>query len=520
MTGNASGRPHSRLRSRSPLIVRCLAAGCDRVVIDASSLGQLLILLNPEPARTYDFYSLMTAGHRPPRQARWAMKLQDQKLFRQQCYIDGEWVDAYDRATVAVKDPASGETLGTVPKMGADETRRAIEAADKALPAWRGKTAKERAQILRRWYDLMMANQDDLATLMTAEQGKPLAESKGEIAYAAAFIEWFGEEGKRIYGDTIPAHAADKRIVVIKEPIGVCAALALCELAERAGVPKGVFSCVTGGAKEIGGEMTSNPIVRKVTFTGSTEIGKLLMEQCAGTVKKVSLELGGNAPFIVFDDADIEMAVKGAIASKYRNAGQTCVCANRILVQDGVYDAFTKRLAETAGAMKVANGFEPGAVIGPLIDMKAVDKVEAHIADALKKGAKVVIGGKRSVLGGSFFEPTVLTDVTTDMMITREETFGPVAPLYRFKSEDEAIRMANDTEFGLAAYFYSRDIGRIWRVAEALEYGIVGINEGIISTEIAPFGGMKESGIGREGSKYGIEDYLEVKYLCMGGIDR
>src|SRR5947207_2336025 len=415
----------------------------------------------------------MTAGHRPPRQARWAMKLQDQKLFRQQCYIDGEWVDAYDRATVAVKDPASGETLGTVPKMGADETRRAIEAADKALPAWRGKTAKERAQILRRWYDLMMTNQDDLATLMTAEQGKPLAESKGEIAYAAAFIEWFGEEGKRIYGDTIPSHGTDKRIVVIK-----------------------------------------------VSFTGSTEIGKLLMEQCAGTVKKVSLELGGNAPFIVFDDADIEMAVKGAIASKYRNAGQTCVCANRILVQDGVYEAFTKRLAKTAGAMKVANGFEPGAVIGPLIDMKAVDKVEAHIADALKKGAKVVIGGKRSVLGGSFFEPTVLTDVTTDMMITREETFGPVAPLYRFKSEDEAIRMANDTEFGLAAYFYSRDIGRIWRVAEALEYGIVGINEGIISTEIAPFGGMKESGIGREGSKYGIEDYLEVKYLCMGGIDR
>src|SRR5437660_3259945 len=369
MTGNASGRPHSRLRSRSPLIVRCLAAGCDRVVIDASSLSQLLILLNPEPARTYDFYSLMTAGHRPPRQARWAMKLQDQKLFRQQCYIDGEWVDAYDRATVAVKDPASGETLGTVPKMGADETRRAIEAADKALPAWRGKTAKERAQILRRWYDLMMANQDDLATLMTAEQGKPLAESKGEIAYAAAFIEWFGEEGKRIYGDTIPSHGTDKRIVVIKEPIGVCAAitpwnfpaamitrkcgpalaagctmvlkpatatpysaLALCELAERAGVPKGVFSCVTGGATEIGGEMTSNPIVRKLTFTGSTEIGKLLMEQCAGTVKKVSLELGGNAPFIVFDDADIEMAVKGAIASKYRNAGQTCVCANRRLV--------------------------------------------------------------------------------------------------------------------------------------------------------------------------------------------
>src|SRR3981081_3205089 len=485
------------------------------------------------------------------------MKLQDQKLFRQQCYIDGEWVDAYDRATIPVRDRPWGGPLGLGRKRGAEKPRRAIEAANKGLPAWRGKTAKERAHILRRWYDLMMANQEDLAALMTAEQGKPLAESKGEIAYAAAFIEWFGEEGKRIYGDTIPSHGTDKRIVVTKEPIGVCAAitpwnspaamitrkcgpalaagctmvlkpatatpysaLALCELAERAGVPKGVFSCVTGGATEIGGEMTSNPVVRKLTFTGSTEIGKLLMEQCAGTVKKVSLELGGNAPFIVFDDADIEMAVKGAIASKYRNAGQTCVCANRILVQDGVYEAFTKRLAETAGAMKVANGFEPGAVIGPLIDMKAIEKVEAHIADALKKGAKIVVGGKRSALGGSFFEPTVLTDVTTDMMITREETFGPVAPLYRFKTEDEAVKMANATEFGLAAYFYSRDIGRVWRIAEALEYGSVVINEGIISTEIAPFGGMKESGIGREGSKYGIEEFLEVKYLCMGGIDR
>src|SRR5437870_3219856 len=427
------------------------------------------------------------------------MKLQDEKVFRQKCYIDGEWVDAFDRATIPVKDPASGETLGTVPKMGAEETRQAIEAADKALPDWRARTAKERAQILRKWFDLMMANQDDLATLMTAEQGKPLAESKGEIAYAAAFIEWFGEEGKRIYGDTIPAHGTDKRIVVIKEPIGVCAAitpwnfpaamitrkcgpalaagctmvlkpatatpysaLALCELAERAGVPKGVFSCVTGGSKEIGGEMTLNPIVRKLTFTGSTEIGKLLMEQCAGTVKKVSLEPGGNAPFNVFDDANIETAVKSAIASKYRNAGQTCVCANRLLVQDGVYDAFTKRLAETAGAMKVADGFEPGAVIAPLIDMKAVEKVEAHIADALKKGAKVVTGGKRAAQGGSFFEPTVLTDVTTDMVITKEETFGPVAPLYRFKRG----------RGGLASYFYSRDIGRIWRVPEALEYGI------------------------------------------------
>jgi succinate-semialdehyde dehydrogenase/glutarate-semialdehyde dehydrogenase len=485
------------------------------------------------------------------------MQLKDQRLFRQQCYIGGEWVGADSGKVIPVTNPASGETLGTVPKMGAEETRRAIEAADRALPAWRARTAKERAQILRRWYDLMMANQEDLAALMTAEQGKPLAESRGEIAYAAAFIEWFGEEGKRVYGDTIPAHGTDKRIVVLKEPVGVCAAitpwnfpaamitrkcgpalaagctmvlkpatatpfsaLALCELAERAGVPKGVFSCVTGPAKEVGGELTSNPTVRKLTFTGSTEIGKLLMEQCAGTVKKISLELGGNAPFIVFDDADIEMAVKGAIASKYRNAGQTCVCANRILVQDGVYDAFTKRLAEVAGAMKVADGFEPGAVIGPLIDMKAVEKVEAHIADALRKGAKVAVGGHRHALGGSFFEPTVLTDVTTDMIITREETFGPVAPLYRFHSEAEAIRMANDTEFGLAAYFYARDIGRIFRVAEALEYGIVGINEGIISTEIAPFGGMKESGIGREGSKYGIEEFLEVKYLCLGGIDR
>jgi succinate-semialdehyde dehydrogenase / glutarate-semialdehyde dehydrogenase len=485
------------------------------------------------------------------------MELKDPKLFRQQCYVNGEWVDALNRGTFPVANPATGETLGTVPRMGAEETRQAIEAADRALPAWRAKTAKERAQILRRMYDLMMANQEDLATLMTAEQGKPMTESRGEIAYAAAFIEWFGEEGKRVYGDTIPAHASDKRIVVTKEPIGVCcaitpwnfpsamltrkagpalaagctmvlkpasatpfSALALCELAERAGMPKGVLSCVTGPATEIGAEMTSNPIVRKLTFTGSTETGKLLMQQCAGTVKKVSLELGGNAPFIVFDDADIEAAVKGAIASKYRNAGQTCVCANRLLVQDGVYDAFTKRLAETAGAMKVADGFEPGAVIGPLIDMKAVEKVEAHIADAVKKGAKVVTGGKRAAQGGSFFEPTVLTDVTTDMVITKEETFGPVAPLYRFKSEEDAVKMANDTEFGLASYFYSRDIGRIWRVAEALEYGIVGINEGIISTEIAPFGGMKESGIGREGSKYGIEEFLEVKYLCMGGIDR
>jgi succinate-semialdehyde dehydrogenase / glutarate-semialdehyde dehydrogenase len=486
-----------------------------------------------------------------------AMKLTDAKLFRQQCYIDGAWVDADGGGMIAVENPANGERLGTVPRMGAAETSRAIAAADAALPAWRAKTAKERAGILRKWYELMMANQEDLAQLMTAEQGKPLTESRGEIAYAGSFIEWFAEEGKRVYGDTIPSHGADKRIVVLKQPIGVCgaitpwnfpsamitrkagpalasgctmvlkpasqtpySALALCELAERAGVPKGVFSCVTGAAKEIGGEITSNPTVRKVTFTGSTEIGKLLMAQCAATVKKTSMELGGNAPFIVFDDADLDAAIKGAIASKYRNAGQTCVCANRLLIQDGVYDAFARKLADAVSAMKVGNGTDAGTTIGPLIDMKAIDKVEHHIADAVKKGARIVVGGKRHALGGSFFQPTVLADVTTDMVVTREETFGPVAPLFRFKTEADAIRMANDTEFGLAAYFYCRDIGRVWRVAEALEYGIVGINEGIISTEIAPFGGVKESGIGREGSQYGIEEFLEVKYLCMGGVDK
>jgi succinate-semialdehyde dehydrogenase / glutarate-semialdehyde dehydrogenase len=483
------------------------------------------------------------------------MKLRDSRLFRQQCYIDGAWVDADNRETLPVNNPADNKILGAVPKMGADETRRAIEAADRALPDWRARTGKERAQVLRKLADLMMENQEDLAQLMTAEQGKPLTESRGEVAYAAAFIEWFGEEGKRVYGDTIPGHARDKRIVVLKQPIGVCAAitpwnfpaamitrktgpalasgctmvlkpasqtpfsaLALCELAERAGVPKGVFSCVTGSAKAIGGEMTSNPIVRKLTFTGSTETGKILMEQCAGTVKKLSLELGGNAPFVVFDDADLDAAVKGAIASKYRNAGQTCVCANRILVQDGVYEAFARKLADAVASMKVGAGAETGTVIGPLIDMKAIEKVEEHVSDALKKGARVVVGGHRHALGGSFYEPTVLANVTTDMLVTREETFGPVAPLFRFKTEVEAIQMANDTEFGLAAYFYSRDINRVWRVAEALEYGIVGINEGIISTEVAPFGGVKESGLGREGSKYGIEEFLEIKYLCMGGV--
>jgi succinate-semialdehyde dehydrogenase / glutarate-semialdehyde dehydrogenase len=485
------------------------------------------------------------------------MRLTDPKLFRQQSYIDGAWCDAESGRTIPVTDPATGETLGTVPDMGAAEAHSAIDAAYRALPAWRAKPAKERAKILRAWFDLMMANQEDLAQLMTAEQGKPLAESRGEIAYAASFIEWFAEEGKRIYGDTIPAGGADKRIIVLKEPIGVCAAItpwnfpaamitrkagpalaagctmvikpatatpysafAMAELAERAGVPKGVLNVITGSAKEIGGALTASPLVRKLTFTGSTEIGKVLLRQAADTVKKCSMELGGNAPFIVFDDADLDAAVKGAIASKYRNAGQTCVCANRILVQDGVYDAFARKFADAVASLKVGKGTEEGVFIGPLIDQAAVRKVEAHIADALGKGAKLVLGGKRHALGGNFFEPTVLTEVTTEMAAAREETFGPMAPLFRFKDEAEAVRLANDTEFGLAAYFYSRDIGRIFRVAEALEYGIVGINEGIISTEVAPFGGVKESGLGREGSKYGIEDYLEIKYLCLGGVDR
>jgi succinate-semialdehyde dehydrogenase/glutarate-semialdehyde dehydrogenase len=483
------------------------------------------------------------------------MKLNDAALFRQQAYVDGTWVGANGGATIDVTNPATGETLGTIPKMGADETRKAIEAAEVAFGPWRRKTAKERAVILRRLADLMMANQDDLAVIMTSEQGKPLTEAKGEVAYAASFLEWFGEEAKRLYGDTIPGHQPDKRIVVIKEPIGVVAAitpwnfpaamitrkmgpalaagctivlkpatqtpfsaLALAELAERAGVPKGVFSVVTGSASAIGGEMTSNPIVRKLTFTGSTEIGKLLMRQCADTVKKVSLELGGNAPFIVFDDADLDAAVEGAIASKYRNTGQTCVCANRLIVQDGVYDAFVAKLQAAVAKLKVGNGLEAGVGQGPLIDMAAVLKVEEHIADAVSKGARVVAGGRRHSLGHTFFEPTILADVTPAMAVAREETFGPVAPLFRFKTDEEAVRMANDTEFGLAAYFYARDIGRVWRVAEALETGIVGINTGIISTEVAPFGGVKESGIGREGSKYGLDDFVEIKYLCMGGI--
>ncbi len=483
------------------------------------------------------------------------MQLSDPSLFRQQVYIDGTWCDADDGGIVEVTNPADGASLGTVPNCGGAETARAIAAADKAWPAWRAKTAKERAAILRRWHDLMHQNVEDLAVLMTAEQGKPLAEARGEVGYAASFLEWFAEEGKRLYGETMPTYMNDRRVLVIKQPVGVCAAitpwnfpaamitrkvgpalasgcpmvvkpasatpysaLAIAELAERAGVPAGIFSVVTGSARAIGAEMTGNPTVRKLTFTGSTAIGKTLMEQCAGTVKKVSMELGGNAPFIVFDDADLDSAVAGALASKYRNTGQTCVCANRLLVQDGVYEAFVGKLADAAQSLKVSNGMEEGAQQGPLIDMAAVEKVEEHIADAVAKGAKVAAGGSRHSLGGTFFEPTVLTDVTTDMKVTREETFGPLAPVFRFKTEEEAIRMANDTEFGLAGYFYSRDIGRCWRVAEALEYGLVGVNEGVISTEIAPFGGMKESGVGREGSKYGLDEFVEVKYVCMGGI--
>lgn len=486
------------------------------------------------------------------------MNLSDSTLLRQQCYINGEWVAADSGNTLDVTNPATGEVLGSVPRMGASETRRAIESAQAAFPAWRALTAKERSAKLRKLFELMLANQEDLAVIMTQEQGKSLTESRGEIGYAASFIEWFAEEGRRVYGDTIPQHQADKRIVVTKEPIGVCAAitpwnfpaamitrkagpalaagctmvikpasqtpfsaLALCELAERAGIPKGVVNTVTGSAGEIGGELTANPIVRKLSFTGSTEIGKVLMKQCADTVKKVSMELGGNAPFIVFEDADLDAAVEGAMASKYRNSGQTCVCANRMLVQDSVYDTFAEKLGQAVQAqLKVGNGLEAGVSQGPLIDMAAVEKVESHIADAVSKGARIAVGGKRHSLGGSFFEPTVLTQVTSNMVVANEETFGPVAPLFRFATDEEAIAMANATEFGLAAYFYARDIGRIWRVAEALEYGIVGINSGIISTEIAPFGGVKESGVGREGSKYGIEDYMEIKYLCMGGIDR
>jgi succinate-semialdehyde dehydrogenase / glutarate-semialdehyde dehydrogenase len=490
-----------------------------------------------------------------PRDGHFALQLKDQELFRQQSYIDGKWVDADSKATIDVTNPADGSVIGSIPKMGGAEARRAVEAANAALPAWRSKLAKERANILRKWFDLLMQHQDDLALIMTMEQGKPLAEAKGEIAYAASFIEWFAEEAKRIYGDVIPPHQGDKRIVVIKQPIGVCAAItpwnfpaamitrkaapalaagctmvlkpatqtpysafALVELAERAGVPKGVLSVITGGAKEIGGELTSNPLVRKLTFTGSTEVGRVLMKQSADTIKKLSLELGGNAPFLVFDDADLDAAVDGAMMSKYRNNGQTCVCANRILVQDGVYDAFARKLADKVKTLKVGPGTEAGVTIGPLIDQNAVAKVEEHIQDAVSKGAKIMVGGNKHKLGGLFFEPTVLTGVDTSMKVTKEETFGPVAPLFRFKTEEEGLAMANDTEFGLASYFYARDIGRIWRVGEGLESGIVGVNTGIISNEVAPFGGVKQSGVGREGSKYGIEEFLEVKYMCVGGL--
>lgn len=481
--------------------------------------------------------------------------LKKHNLLRQQCYIDGQWVDADHGATMEVVNPATGTILGTVPDMGRAETRRALAAANRAWPAWRSKTAQERSNILRRWYELLVENQEALAILMTAEQGKPLAESRGEIAFAASFIEWFAEEGKRIYGDIIPPHQGDKRLVVLKEPVGVCAAitpwnfpsamitrkagpalaagctmvvkpapstpysaLALAELGERAGIPAGVFSVVTGSETEIGSELTSNPLVRKLTFTGSTKVGKQLLAACAGTVKKVSLEMGGNAPFIVFDDADLDAAVEGAMISKYRNTGQTCVCANRFLVQDGVYDAFAEKLAAAVSNLKVGNGLDEGTRQGPMINMQAVEKVEAHISDALDKGARLVIGGRRHALGGNFFEPTVLAGAHPEMKIAREETFGPVAPLFRFSSEEEAISMANDTEFGLASYFYSRDLARAWRVGEALEYGMVAINTGLLATTVAPFGGIKESGLGREGSKYGIDDFLEIKYLCVGGI--
>jgi succinate-semialdehyde dehydrogenase/glutarate-semialdehyde dehydrogenase len=485
------------------------------------------------------------------------LSLQDPDLFRQQAYLGGHWCDADNGATAEVNNPATGEILGTVPRMGAAETRRAIEAAKSAWADWKRRPAQERSVLLRKWHGLMLANIDDLGKLMTAEQGKPLAESKGEVAYAAGFIEWFSEEAKRVYGDTIPSPWNDRRIVVIKEPIGVCAAitpwnfpaamitrklgpalaagctfvakpaqatpfsaLALAVLAERVGIPAGVFSVLTGSSKEIGAEMTANPDVRKLTFTGSTEVGCTLMKQSANTIKKLSLELGGNAPFIVFNDADLDAAVTGAIASKYRNAGQTCVCVNRLYVQNGVYEAFAAKLVEAVKGLKVGNGLEPGVLQGPLIDAAAVAKVEEHIQDAVSRGAQILTGGKRHALGGTFFEPTVLANVPTDAKVAQEETFGPLAPLFRFETDEEVLHLANDTEFGLASYFYSRDVGRIWRIAEGLESGMVGINTGMISTEVAPFGGVKQSGLGREGSHYGIEEFLEVKYLCFGGIDR
>ena len=485
------------------------------------------------------------------------LKLTDHDLLRNRCLIDNQWVPADDAGTLAVFDPATGEALGDVPAAGQTETQRAIAAAERAGPSWRGLLARERAATLRRWNELMLAHAEDLAQLMTAEQGKPLAEARGEVAYAASFVEWFAEEGKRVYGDTIPSNGHDRRLMVIRQPIGVCAAitpwnfpaamitrkvgpalaagctvvvkpaeqtpftaLALAELALRAGFPPGVLNVVTGDPVAIGGELTRNPVVRKLSFTGSTEIGRLLMEQCAPTVKKMSLELGGNAPFIVFEDADLDAAVEGALASKYRNTGQTCVCANRVLVHSAVYERFAEKLAAAVGELRIGDGREAGVSLGPLIDGPAVEKVEAHVADAVSRGARVLVGGARHARGGNFFEATVLADVTTAMRVAREETFGPVAPLFRFDSEAEAIAMANDTEYGLAAYFFSRDVGRIFRVAEELEYGMVGINTGVMSNELAPFGGVKQSGIGREGSRYGIDEYLEMKYLCLAGIDR
>ena len=474
------------------------------------------------------------------------------RLFKQQCYINGQWMDAKSGQTIDVTNPATGEVLGTVPKMGAEETADAIEAARIAQKSWAAKTGKERAGIMRKWFDLMMANQDTLGELLTLEMGKPLAEAKGEIAYGASFIEWFAEEAKRTYGEIVPGHQPDKRIHVLKQPIGVTAAitpwnfpnamitrkagaalaagcsmvvkpatatpysaLALCVLAEEAGIPAGVLSVITGSSSGIGGEMTGNPTVRKLSFTGSTEVGALLMEQCAKQIKKTSMELGGNAPFIVFDDADLDAAVEGAIICKFRNNGQTCVCANRIYVQAGVYDAFAEKLIAKIKAMKVGNGLEDGVAFGPMIDQSGVDKVKEHIADATAKGAKIALGGDSHALGGLFFQPTILTDVDNSMMVTQDETFGPMAPLFKFEDEDDVIAQANDTRFGLASYFYSKDLSRVHKVSEALEYGIVGVNTGIISTEVAPFGGIKESGLGREGSHHGIDDYMELKYVCL-----
>ena len=483
------------------------------------------------------------------------MQLKDSSLLRQHGFIHGEWRSARSGATLAIRNPANGTVVGEVPVMGATETREAIDAAAKAMPAWAKRTAKERAVILRRFAELMLANADDLAIIMTSEQGKPLAEAKGEVAYAASFLEWFAEEGKRVYGDVIPTFRADARLLVLRQPVGVAAAitpwnfpaamitrklgpalaagcsfvckpapqtpfsaLALAELGSRAGLPPGVFNVVTGDAEQIGGELTSNSLVRKLSFTGSTAVGKKLIAACAGTVKKVSMELGGNAPFIVFDDADLDAAVQGLMASKYRNTGQTCVCANRVYVQDGVYEAFAAKLAVAVAGLRVGDGLAGPTDQGPLIDDRALAKVQAHIADAVAHGARIAAGGKPHALGGTFFEPTILLDVTPGMRVSREETFGPVAPLFRFHNEAEAIQLANDTEFGLAAYFFTRDLARSWRVQEALEYGLVGVNTGLISTEVAPFGGMKESGLGREGSRYGIDEYTEMKYVCVGGL--